>query len=187
MSKTNVSRRGVRGAKRLDVNQWREMLGGQETTTALGVVRKFSGESSHFEISTENGSREVLVDVELIPSGARTLCRLGFGNDGIYRIPRVDQEVAVLLPYDARSMIKDSMDWQPIIVGVLDNEAPSQLDDDDIVVISSSRVHVIADDIKLGESPAPLDGVVVGSGIDSFTGSTYYALGSTSSKVKAEK
>lgn len=136
------SKRGKQGAKRADTNILREMLGGQQTVTSLGVVRKFPGETSHFEFSDENGEREVLVDVELIPSGERVQCRLGFGNDGIYRIPRVNQEVAVLLPYHDSSLIKDPMDFEPIIVGVIDTEAPEELDGDDIVVIKAPKVHI---------------------------------------------
>lgn len=137
------SKRGKQGAKRADTNILREMLGGQQTVTSLGVVRKFPGESSHFEFSDENGEREVLVDVELIPSGERVQCRLGFGNDGVYRIPRVNQEVAVLLPYHDSSLIKDPMDFEPIIVGVIDTESPSTLDGDDIVIVKAPRVHVM--------------------------------------------
>src|SRR5687767_10926034 len=102
------AKRGKQGAKRADTNILREMLGGQQMTTSLGVVRKFPGESSHFEVNTENGTNEILVDVELIPSGERVQCRLGFGNDGVYRIPRVNSEVAVLVPYSPQSLIKDS-------------------------------------------------------------------------------
>lgn len=180
-------KRGAYGAKRLDVGAMKELLSTTQLVTSLGVVRQFPGEDSHYEISTENGSREILVDVELIPSGTKVQCRLGFGNDGVYRIPRVDQEVAVLVPYDPQSLIKDSLDFDPIIVGVLDNEAPSQLDSDDIVVIKTGTVKVIADAIELGDSPGIADNVVVGSGIDSFTGSTYKVLGNTSSIVKAKK
>lgn len=185
--RSTVSKRGVRGAKRFNPGEWRNMIAKSEMVTSLGVVRKFPGEDSHFEISTENGDAEVLVDVELIPSGERVLCRLGFGNDGVYKIPRENQEVAVLVPYNPQSLIRDSLDYGAIIVGVLDNNVPSELDDDDIAVVKATRVHVVSDDIKLGTSPAAQDGVVVGTGIDPFTGSTYFALGNSSSKVKAHK
>ena len=165
--------------------------------TALGVVRLFPGEDSHFDIDLdpETGQREVLVDVELMPRSERVLCRLGFGGDGIYRIPRVDQEVAVLIPTDKNSLIQDELDGFAIIVAVLDTSVPNAVDGDDIVVISSDRVRVIAtqaviesSDIRLGgDNPSPLDELVVGSGIDTFSGQTHYALGSTTSKAKAEK
>lgn len=185
--RSSVGKRGIRGGKRLDVNQLRELIAKTPMLTSLGVVRQFPGESSHFEINTENGSNEILVDVELIPSQTRVQCRLGFGNDGVYRIPRVNSEVAVLVPYDPQSLIKDSLDFEPIIVGVLDTDAPSALDDDDIVVVQATRVRVLSGDIELGDSPSSVDQVVVGSGIDPFTGSTYYVLGNTSSTVKAKK
>lgn len=181
------SKRALKGAKRADAQAIRAWVAAGETVTALGVVRKFPGEDSHFEISTENGSNEILVDVELIPSGTRVQCRLGFGNDGVYRIPRVNSEVAVLIPFDSSSLIKDPLDFEPIIVGVLNNNAPSQLSDDDTVVIDATKVRILNSDIQLGTNPGVQDGVVVGSGIDSFTGSTYFALGNASAKVKAEK
>lgn len=163
------------------------MIGSQQLTTSLGVVRLFPGETSHFEVETENGTNEIMVDVELIPSGEKVLCRLGFGSDGVYKIPRVNQEVAVLVPYSPSSLIKDALDYEAIIVGVLDTNSPEQLDGDDIVVIAATRVHIVSSDIKLGTDPDPLDEVVIGTGIDPFTGSTYKVLGNTSSKVKAEK
>lgn len=180
-------KRGVRGGKRLDVNQLKALIASMPLVTSLGVVRKFPGESSHFEVNTENGDNEILVDVELIPSGERVQCRLGFGNDGVYRIPRVNSEVAVLVPYNPQSLIKDSLDYEPIIVGVLDTSAPSALNGDDVVVIEATKVRVLSGDIELGDSPSPLDEVVVGTGVDSFTGSTYKVLQSTSSVVKAKK
>lgn len=176
-----------KGAKRPDTQTIRAWLGDGQMSTALGVVRKFPGEDSHFEVNTENGTNEILVDVQIVPSGERLACRLGFGNDGVYRIPRIDTEVAVLLPYPPGSLIKDPLDYGGIIVGCLNNNAPEQLDNDDIVVIEATRVHILSSNIKLGTNPAALDGVVVGTGIDSFTGSTYAALGNSSGKVKAEK
>jgi len=80
------------------------------------------------------------MEVELVPSGTRVTCRLGFGNDGVYRIPRVNSEVAVLLPYDPSSMIKDPFDFDPIIVGVLNTEAPAQLTDDTRIILDATEI-----------------------------------------------
>ncbi len=183
-----AGRRGQRGAKRLDANALKELLAKMPLTTAMGVVRLFPGETSHFEIQTENGTADVMVDVELIPRGERAFCRLGFGNQGVYSIPKVDQEVAVLIPADPSSLIKDELDFDPIIVAVLDLDAPAELTGDDIVVVKATTVHVVTEDsIKLGTSPAAMDGAVVGSGIDPFTGSTYDALGNTSAITKIQK
>jgi len=181
------SKRFLKNSKRPDTQALKKWLSPGQTTTSLGVVRKFPGEDSHFEISTENGINEILVDVELIPSGTRVQCRLGFGNDGMYRIPRENSEVAVILPYDTSSLIQDPMDFEPIIVGVLNVNAPNQLTDVDTVVIDAVKVRILNSDIQVGSTPGAQDGVVVGSGIDSFTGSTYFALGNSSAKVKAQK
>lgn len=152
--RSTVSKRGVRGGKRLDVNQLRDLIAKMPMVTALGVVRKFPGETSHFEVSTENGTNEILVDVELIPSGERVQCRLGFGNDGVYRIPRVNSEVAVMLPFSPQSLIKDSLDFEPIIVGVVNTDAHSDLTDDETVVIEANKVIVVSGDTKIGSSAA---------------------------------
>lgn len=187
MAKTKVSRRGVKGGKRPDTQQMKEWLAKGHMVTSLGVVRKFPEHDSHFEINTEDGRTEVLVDVELVPSSTRVMCRLGFGHDQIFKIPRVDQEVAVLIPFDPQSLIKDPLDFDPIIVGVLDVAIPSQLDDDDITVIATPRVKILSTEIEIGDSPGAQEGAVVGTGIDSFTGSTYFALGNASGITKIKK
>jgi len=185
--RSTVSKRGVRGGKRADTSQIKDWLGKGEMVTSLGVVRKFDNQDSHFQVSTENGSQEILVDVELIPSGTRVTCRLGFGGQGVYRIPQVDTEVAVLIPYDPNSLIKDSLDYEPIIVASVELNTPSQLNDDDIVVISSARVHVYSDNILLGTAPGAQEGILNGSAVDPYTGATHFALGNASLKVKASK
>jgi hypothetical protein len=58
----------------------------------------------------------------------------------------------VLIPYDPSSLIKDSLDFGAIIVGVLDSNAPAQLDDDDVVVIEATRIHILSDNVKIGDS-----------------------------------
>lgn len=149
--KTTVGRRGVKGGKRLDANQFRDLLSKGQQVTCLGVVRKFPDHDSHFEINTENGSKEILVDVELIPSQTRVLCRLGFGNDQHFKIPRVDQEVAVLCPYDPQSLIKDPLDFEPIIVGVLDVNVPSEITGDgDHIIKGSNKVTIDAPTVTCG-------------------------------------
>jgi hypothetical protein len=142
-----------RAAKQPDMALIRRAFADNRLRTALGVVRKFPGESSHFEIDTENG-RDVLIDVELQPNKERVLCRLGFGQDGVYRIPQVGREVAVIIPSDPSSLIADDLDNDPIIVAVLDTDVPAELDSDDIVVISAARVHVISDNTKIGPAAA---------------------------------
>lgn len=126
-------------------------------TTYLGVVRKFPGETSHYEILIdENGNRDIMVDVELVPRSERVLCRMGFGHDQIFKIPRVNQEVAVLVPSARGALIADELDFDPIIVGVLDTNQPAELDGDDVVVITAPRVIMLSNTIQLGENAEPL-------------------------------
>jgi uncharacterized protein involved in type VI secretion and phage assembly len=56
-------------------------------------------------------------------------------------------------------------------------------------VTANSQAVVTAPDVQLGDSnlAPPVNGLVLGSGIDTFTGATYFALGSASSVVKAKK
>lgn len=157
MRRTNRSGKGV--GKGLDLTELRKLVKRMvPMATALGVVRKFPGEESHYEIQidSETGAREVMVDVELMPSSERVFCRLGFGSDQVYKIPRVDQEVAVLIPFSRNSLIQDELDFDPVIVAVLDTEVPEELDSDDVYVITSPRVIVISDSIQLGANAEPL-------------------------------
>lgn len=59
----------------------------------------------------------------------------------------------------------------------------------DRIEVTSPRVVVLSSNVELGAANlvALADGVVVGQGIDTFTGATYGALGNASSKVKAAK
>lgn len=126
-------------------------------STVFGVVRKFPGEDSHFEIQvTDSGKREVMVDVEIMPRSERVLCRLGFGGDQIFRIPRVNQEVAVIIPTTKNPLTADEYDADGIIVAIMDDDVPAALDSDDVVVINSPRVIVLAESIQLGENAEPL-------------------------------
>lgn len=127
--------------KRVDRQIVREAFANRSLVSALGVVRKFPGEESHVEISDEAGTREVLIDVELMPHGERIQCRLAYGSDGCYRIPRQGQEVAVLLPMDPQSLVKDELDGTAFIVGVLDTNAPEDLDED-TAVLEAPAIHL---------------------------------------------
>jgi hypothetical protein len=60
----------------------------------------------------------------------------------------------------------------------------------DVTITTTGDANVIAGGtIRLGANTlvAPMDGVVHGTGIDTFTGATYFALGNASTKVLAKK
>ncbi len=54
-------------------------------------------------------------------------------------------------------------------------------------VSATVKAVVKAPAVELGDTPNPLDGVVVGTGVDPFTGVQYALLGSASTVVKAKK
>lgn len=165
--------------QRLDIAQIREALRDGKIWTALGVVTRFPGESVHYEIDDDGGG--VTVDVELVPNRERVACRLGSGSGGgVWRIPPEGAEVAVLVPMG-------DLDADPIITCVVSSPPAQLTDDTETVVVASGKVKVIAPEIDLGDSPNALDWVVVGTGIDPFTGSPYHALGNVSSVVRAKK
>lgn len=175
-----MASRTRKGSKRLDMAQLREALKDGRLWTALGVVTKFPGESSHFEILEGDGGTDVMVDVEFMPNRERVSCRLGTdGGGGVWRIPPVGTEVAVLIPMG-------DLDMDAIITATV-SDAPEQLDETTTVVIATGTVKVIAPAIELGDEPAALDGVVTGTGIDPFTGVSYSVLGNASAVVKAKK
>lgn len=155
-----MRQRGKHGGKSFDMQALRALVEKCiPLTTVFGIVRLFPGETSHFEIVTSDDDptfREIMVDVELIPRSEKVLCRLGFGNDQVYKIPRVNQEVAVMIPQNRDSLIRDELDADGIIVAVMDTFAPAELDDDDVVIVKAPRVIVLADLIQLGENAEPL-------------------------------
>lgn len=146
------------GSQTLDRSVIRRMIMENiPVSTVFGVVRKFPGEDSHFEIQvSDDGSREVMVDVEIMPRSERMLCRLGFGGDQIFRIPRVGQEVAVIIPTAKNPLTADEYDADGIIVAVMDANVPAELDGDDVVVITAPRVIVLSNSIQLGENAESL-------------------------------
>ena len=130
-----------------------------------------------------------MIEVETMPDGLDLTCRLSTsgsgGGFGLWAIPRVGSIVAVLVP-------DGEIEFQPIIVGVLDNNAaPDRVSPDRVILVSSVPVEITAPKVILGPDPGDImeetDGVVTGKGIDPFTGQTYAALGNMSSKVFANK
>lgn len=175
--------RAGRGSRRLEMSAMRQALLDHRFWTGVGLVYKPSGEAAHFEIDDDIGC---LVHVRLMPNEEPLLCRLGGlgegGANGVWRVPPVDSEVAVLVP-------DGYLENDPILIGVLSSgSVPEELDGETLVV-KSPQIVIIADGaVEVGQKGlGPLDGVVHGSGIDPFTGQTYAALNNTSSTLKAKK
>lgn len=103
------------GGKRLDLTPLKEILKDARRWTALGTVFLPDGESQHYELVADGVTVDVLVDVQLQPSGSDVTCRLGASggnNRGLWQIPNVGDEVCVLIP-------EGHEDWMPAIVTVL--------------------------------------------------------------------
>ena len=174
--------RAERGSRKLDTSAMREALRDRRFWVGLGIVYAPNGEQ-HWETDDDIG---VLVNVELMPDREPLQCRLGAlgggDNYGVWRVPPVGSEVAVLIPNGAFGA-NDAL-----LVGVVSHAPPTELDADTLVV-KAPKVVIIADGaVEVGQKGlGATDGVVHGSGIDPFTGSTYTVLGSTSSRLKAKK
>jgi hypothetical protein len=185
--------RGRKPTKRLDLTDLREAVKDQRVWCALGVVIQPDGEPFHFELVTDGDQvTDVLVDVETQPDGLDVTCRLAAAGAsqgaGLWRVPAVGDEVAVLLP-------DGDVSFMPTIVAVLSSgEVPRRAAIGRTVLVAPDSVEVIAPKVYLGPSPDTInevgpnaDGLVHGIGIDPFTGKTYAALGNTTVRVFAKK
>lgn len=131
-------------SKLLDGSSVRDALRDNRVWTGIGVVQPNDGQGSHFQILTDTDGNpiDVLVDIILAPWGDQLTCRLasfgGCNSGGIWRIPEIGTEVAVMIPtgqYEA----------DPIIIGTLSsNSVPSQLDATTLVLINPGKVHIEA-------------------------------------------
>jgi phage baseplate assembly protein gpV len=107
--------------------------------------------------------------------------KVTFAKDGVITVDDNNGDSIVLSPADKTVTIKASK----VVV---------EADDVDVkatnVKVEATQATIKADLVNLGDERTgidPQDGVVVGSGIDTFTGSPYFALGSTSLIVSAKK
>lgn len=115
------SKRGQRAGRRLDITEIREALLDDRTWCGLGLVEK---RESHFHIE-EN---DVLVEVRLMPGNQPILCRLGAAaggpGQGVWMIPPVGSEVAVLIPdgeLEADCMIVATLSSGAVPDGLVEN------------------------------------------------------------------
>ena len=116
--------------KRFDMTALREALADGKVHASLAIVVQDG--ASHFEVAE---GADVLVDVELQPSGVRTSARLG--GMGIYAIPPVGAEVVVLVP--------DGELEAGVVIVARTGEAPNGLAGDTLIVVAPAggtvKVH----------------------------------------------
>lgn len=153
--------RSGRGSRRLEMSAMRVALGDGRYWAGIGLVYKPNGEPSHFEIDDDVG---VLVHVELMPSQEPLMCRLGGlgqgGTHGVWRIPPVGSEVAVLIP-------NGSLEGGPVLVAVLaSGGVPSELDGDTVVIKGPSNVLVIGAEVQVRSEGGTAEPLITKSQFD---------------------
>lgn len=140
------SKRGARATRRPNMAEVRAALEDGRVWTGLGVVFGPDG-GSHYEVDDDIG---VLVHVELMPAREPLMCRLGGLGEGdalgVWRIPPVGTEVAVLIP-------SGELDDDPMIVGVLSSGGtPGELDADTLVVKAPRVVVLGSTEVIVGQT-----------------------------------
>lgn len=120
----------------------RGLLKDDKCCIRFGTVFVPDGEKQHYEILP--GLEDILVDVEIHPTGQDLTCRLSGGP--AWRIPSAGEEVIVALP-------DGEIDFMPVILASLsDGELPDGLEPNVIVLAES---QVLIHDGKGGAEPLP--------------------------------
>lgn len=140
MSVTRRTKRPRHSRRRLDLSAVREALADQRVQVALGVVTDIDADGSHFQLDGE----DLLVELLLMPAETRITARMGICGGGpaagLWLVPPVGAEVAVLVP-------EGDLAFGPIIVGVLSSGAmPEGVGPTAIVLASPSGGKVVIHD-----------------------------------------
>lgn len=152
-------KRPRKGPKRLDLTDLRQLLRDERVHAQLAVVTVPDDTTSHWR---KDGG-DILVEVVTVPRGIELTCRLGAGAGalgmGLWRVPAVGTEVAVLVP-------DGEPGFQPTIVACLSSGgAPARAGDDRTVLVALDAIEVQAPKVVMGPDPgSPTEGVVVEPG-----------------------
>jgi hypothetical protein len=171
----------------------RDLLADDRTWTIAATVQKLPGQDSHFKKSNDQLLISVLTNTHAVPvwviHGGGDLS--GFG---VWLIPSIGTEVMI-------AFSDGEFEGDAFLIGMFGrrddvDDGVTLLCGNKVKIIAEDEVHVVADTVDVdankvnfcGAAEGPLgEGVVVGTGIDSFTGSTYNVLGSSSSRVFIKK
>lgn len=140
------SKRPKFGTRRVDLTPLKEALKDNRVYARLGLVTAEDA-PSHFELDGE----DLLVEVTLVPDDVRVTCRMatvgGGPGQGLWFVPPVGSEVAVLVP-------DGELESGPMIVGVLSTGSlPDGVAEGVTVIANSSKVLV--HDGNGGAAPLP--------------------------------
>lgn len=178
-------KRGAKAAKRLDTTDLRGLLKDRRLWAQLAVVAVPEGASKQWELI----EGDLLVDVETVPQGLELRCRLGAAAGaigmGLWRVPAVGTEVAVLVP-------DGDLGFSPLIVACLSSGgAPDRASDTRTVLVATDVIEITAPKVVIGPEPAlmldPMMGALNGEAVDPFTGMQHWALGNASRVVLVKK
>lgn len=161
------------GAKPIDLTGFRKALEDRRLWCGLAVVAKREGESSHFEIETDDAGNKVdiLVEVDLMPEGIPATCRLGIpgsngAGSGIFAIPAVGTEVVWCAPHG-------DLEADLMIVGALSTRSiPDVVDETTLVILGPKNVVIASTDasskVKVGakDGSTNLQPAVVGDDLE---------------------
>jgi hypothetical protein len=124
---------GLRGSRKFQLNDLKDVLKDGRVWTAIGVVVKPEGESTHFEITTT----DVFVEVQLLPDQEQVLCILAC-SAGVWMVPPLGSTVAVLVP-------TGELQADPVIVGILQTPGDG-LTDTTVIVQAPAGGQVLIHD-----------------------------------------
>lgn len=156
----------------------RDLLKDERIWCVAATVRIHEGDDTYFE-RTRNGqiSVSVVTNQHAVPISA--LLAGGDANSrGYWIIPSIGTEVIVAFD-------NGEFEGDAYIVGTI-GKSPTEITEE-VTIIADTTVKIVADKVNICGANEVTEGVVVGSGIDSFTGSPYHALGNTSTRVFAKK
>ena len=149
MSRSSRPMRGRKSSRRIDTDAIAAMCRDGRMWCKLGKVFKPDDQTAHWQV---NDKGMILIEVETMPDGLDLTCRLATsgsgGGFGLWAIPRVGSIVAVLVP-------DGQIEFEPVIVGVLDNNAaPDGLDETLTLLADDRPVAIRAPGVQLGDSDA---------------------------------
>lgn len=159
---------------REDGDRWMLRLRGMVRRVVVGLTEVAGGAWQALGYKDSDGNQETFNNVEM------------FGGVGIHARPADNGRVEAIIIHVGGD------EEHPVMVATRDRSMQVELQADETAIFNSQTVIRVKADgtVEIGSRGAtltPLDEIVHGRGVDTFTGLTYKALGSTTSKLKAEK
>lgn len=167
---------GRRGSQAIDEAGLRELGRDRRMWIKRGRVKKFEGETSH----ADQSAQDVLIDVELQPSGEPVLCRLGAAAGGvgwgIWAIPGEGTEVEVGIP-------DGELEMDPVILRILSSgQVPDGLTPQRIIIVAPAGGEVLVHDGTANQAVPLAKRSELQAVVDIFNDHVHYAGGAITDK-----